>query len=112
MSDEKKPTDDLREGLELLFRAARGAVREVAKEVDLSKAARTAGQVVESASKEFQRVANLFGQTFEREIAGKSSEEPKGPAGEAKEEPAKLEEPTEAPADGGEEAAPPSDEKG
>lgn len=68
MSSDRKPSDDLREGLGLLFRAASGVVREVAKEVDLGKAARTAGQLAESAGKELLRVATVFGETFDREI--------------------------------------------
>lgn len=75
MSIERKPSDDLREGLGLLFRAAKGAVLEVTKEVDLAKAARTAGSVAEQASRELARVATLFGQTFEREIAVQSKDE-------------------------------------
>lgn len=85
MSTERKPTDDLREGIGLLFRAAAGAVRvgvrEATKDVDIAKAARTAGGFAEQASKEIARIAFLFGQTFEREIAV----QPKGETGEASE---------------------------
>lgn len=80
MTTERKPSDDLREGLGLIFRAAAGAmregVREVTKEVDIAKAARTAGTFAEQASKEIARVALLFGQTFEREIAVRPKSDP------------------------------------
>lgn len=91
MSTERKPTDDLREGLGLLFRAAAGAVRvgvrEATKDVDIAKAARTAGGFAEQASKEIARIAFLFGQTFEREIAvrpkGEGAQEAEGESVEA-----------------------------
>lgn len=76
MSTERKPSDDLREGLGLLFRAATGAVREVTKEVDLGKAAQTATTIAEQASKEITRLATLFAQTFEREIEVVEKAEP------------------------------------
>lgn len=99
MSTERKPSDDLREGLGLLFRAATGAVRGVTKEVDLGKAAQTATTIAGQASMEIARLATLFAQTFEREIAvveknevtteaqAEEAEAPPAEASHAKEEP-------------------------
>jgi len=74
MSTERKPSDDLREGLGLLFRAAAGVAQrglhEVAKDVDLVKAVRAVGTMAEYAGKEIARMATLFEQTFEREMRG------------------------------------------
>lgn len=76
MSTERKPSDDLREGLGLLFRAAAGVaqkgLREVAKDVDLVKAVRTVGMMAEQAGKEIARVATIFEQTFESELRGQA----------------------------------------
>lgn len=101
MSTERKPSDDLREGLGLLIRAAAGVarrgVREAVKDIDVAKAVRTVGTMAEHAGQEIARVATIFEQTFEREMRVEekrdepSAEEP--PSAEVKvQEPKAVEE--------------------
>lgn len=99
MSTERKPSDDLRQGLGLLFRAATGAVRGVTKEVDLGKAAQTASTIAGQASMEIARLATLFAQTFEREIAvvEKGEEPSESRSEEAEAPPAEASQPQEEP---------------
>jgi len=78
MSDDRKPSEDLKEGLSLLFRAARGA----AKQVDVSKIDKT----LDKAFTEVVRVAGTVGRVVGDELnrvsakppwADKPTEEPK-----------------------------------
>lgn len=97
MSTERKPTDDLREGLGLLFRAAAGVaqqgLREVAKDIDVAKAVRTVGMMAEQAGQEIARVATIFEQTFQQEMKGEATSGGE-PGGEAVSVEVKGDEPT------------------
>lgn len=96
MSDDRKPSEDLKEGLSLLFRAARG----VAKQVDVSKIDKT----LDKAFTEVVRVAGTVGRVVGDELnrvsakppwADKPTEDPK-PTEDAEnkpEEPVKAQEP-------------------
>jgi hypothetical protein len=87
MSDDRKPSEDLKEGLSLLFRAARG----VAKQVDVSKIDKT----LDKALTEVVRVAGTVGRVVGDEInrvsakppwADKPTEDPKPSEASAGEE--------------------------
>jgi hypothetical protein len=65
MSDERKPSEDLKEGLGLIFRAARAAVKQVdVSKIDkgldkaISQATRVATTVGRAVSEELNRVAS------------------------------------------------------
>jgi hypothetical protein len=88
MSDERKPTDDLKEGLGLIFRAARTA----AKQVDVSKIDKSLDKAISQAT----RVATTVGRAVADEINRMSSKPPPWQAGQ---EPAK---PEDEPAEGDE----------
>lgn len=65
MSDDKpKPIDDLKQGLELLFRAAKGAVETVAEKVPTEKIEAVAGDAV----KEVGRALETVGTEFEKVV--------------------------------------------
>jgi len=67
MSDERKPSEDLKEGLGLLFRAARGA----AKQVDVSKIDKGLDKAISQAS----RVATNVGRAVSDEVNRVSSQQ-------------------------------------
>jgi hypothetical protein len=61
---DRKPTDDLREGLFLLYRAARGAAKGVAKEIDASRVEKA----VNEGASELARVVTTIGKTLGSEL--------------------------------------------
>jgi hypothetical protein len=69
---DRKPSDDLKEGLFLLFRAARG----MAKDVDTSKVE----QAVSGGAKELVRVINNVGKTLSTELEKTFGDDEKGDA--------------------------------
>lgn len=86
MSDAKKPEplDDVKEGLGLLFRAAKTAVSQIP--TDKIESAVTEG------ARDFGKALETVGETIEREVFGKKKSSPP-PAAEPAPEPAKAAEP-------------------
>ena len=76
MSDERKPSEDLKEGLGLIFRAARSA----AKQVDVSKIDKGLDKAISQAS----RVATHVGRAVADEINRMSSSTPPWQSGSDK----------------------------
>ncbi len=74
MSDERKPTEDLKDGLGLIFRAARTA----AKQVDVSKIDKSLDKAISQAT----RVATTVGRAVADEINRMSSKPPPWQAGQ------------------------------
>lgn len=82
MSDERKPTEDLKEGLSLLFRAAKTA----AKQVDVNKIDKELDKAFTQGSRVVTHVARAMGDAFNTiaskppwqrgETAGKPPEQP------------------------------------
>ena len=68
---ERKPSDDLKEGLFLLFKAARGAAKEfdtTKVEQQLQSGARKVEKTVESGARELARVIGNVGKTLGSEL--------------------------------------------
>jgi hypothetical protein len=61
---ERKPSEDLKEGLSLLFRAARGAAQEVSKELDVQKVER----VINTGARELARAIENVGKSLNDEL--------------------------------------------
>jgi hypothetical protein len=61
---DRKPSDDLKEGLSLLFRAARGAAKEVSKELDTAKVE----QAINTGARELARTIENVGKSLSNEL--------------------------------------------
>jgi hypothetical protein len=61
---DRKPTDDLREGLFLLYRAAKGVAKEAAREIDATKVEKA----VNEGATELARVVTTIGKTLGSEL--------------------------------------------
>lgn len=72
--DDEKPVDELRQGFGHLFRAARGAVRTLKREVDKAEM----GKAFEDAGREIVRVAGNVKARVEDEIAAVTKAKPAG----------------------------------
>ena len=68
MSDERKPSEDFKDGLELIFRAARSAV----KQVDVSKIDKSLDKAISQAT----RVATTVGRVVADELNRMSNKPP------------------------------------
>lgn len=84
---ERKPSDDLKEGLGLLFRAARGLAKEATPE--------TAERAVSDGARELVRIVNDVGRAIGTELEKSFGGAPKAPAPTSEEKPT---EPVQAPA--------------
>ena len=73
---DRKPSDDLKEGLFLLFRAARG----MARDLDTSKVEKTVSETVSGGAKELVRVINNVGKTLSNELEKTFGDEQEGKA--------------------------------
>ena len=72
---ERKPSDDLKEGLSLLFRAARGAAQEVSKEIDVNKVE----QAINTGARELARAIENVGKSLNSELEKNFQKEEQGP---------------------------------
>jgi hypothetical protein len=61
---DRKPSDDLKEGLFLLFRAARGAAQEVSKEIDATKVEKA----INTGARELARAIENVGKSLSSEL--------------------------------------------
>ena len=83
MSDEHKPSEDLKEGLGLIFRAARGAVKQVdVSKIDkgldkaISQASRVATHVGRAVADELNRISTQTPPPWKSNKEDKTTEEP------------------------------------
>ena len=92
MSD-RKPADDLKDGLGLLFRAARGFAREVAKDDITEKAEKTIQDGMTEVVRAINSVGKTIGSELEKNFGGGSSKDPpsRGADGPPAEPPVKAE---------------------
>ncbi len=72
---ERKPSDDLKEGLSLLFRAARGAAQEVSREIDVTKVE----QAINTGARELARAIENVGKSLNSELEKNFQKEERGP---------------------------------
>jgi hypothetical protein len=61
---DRKPSEDLKQGLFLLFRAARGAAQEVSKEIDTAKVEKA----INTGARELARVIENVGKSLSSEL--------------------------------------------
>jgi len=77
---ERKPSDDLKEGLFLLFRAARGA----AKEIDASKVEHAVNSGARGLARAIENVGKTLSSELEKSFADKDDKEKDGKEEEKK----------------------------
>lgn len=78
---DRKPTDDLKDGLALIFRAARGAVHEVSKDLDVRKVETAINTGAQALARTIEEAGKSLNQELEKSFRKGETGEPSPPKG-------------------------------